>query len=270
VTTSASVTTFGPRAGVAQLSLPRAAVRLLAACASSRALCPELGVDDAAATRFFAQLGGERSAFTNGELRCAAFRVAVLDQLVEEFFERHPKALAVGLWPVLGTRSQRLKHARWLDVDAAPIAQLRQRFLPEQPRHRQVGSCLCQGAELAAKSTEPRLIVMDESVLPLSAEVMMRVLDAVSRHAAPGTELVLAHQASARLRPCRPERAHSALELQLPAAAGEHALARYPRLRMVGHDTYSEGLSGSLDALNVVSDLQGGVNAPGLVHVALV
>ena len=49
MTTSASVTTLGPGASVAQLSLPRAAVRLLAACATSRELCPELGLDDPAA-----------------------------------------------------------------------------------------------------------------------------------------------------------------------------------------------------------------------------
>jgi O-methyltransferase involved in polyketide biosynthesis len=270
VTTSASVTTLGPRAGVAQLALPRTAVRLLAACATSCDLCPELGLDDAAASRFFEELGGERAAFTKGELRCAAFRVAVMDQLVEHFFERHPRALAVGLWPVLGTRSQRLSRAAWLDIDAPPVSELRARFLPQQPGHRQLGSCLCGAAELAAASTEPRLIVMDESVLPLSAEVMMRVLDAVSRRAARGTELVLAHEASARLRPSQPERPQSALELQLATAAGEQAFARYPRLRVVSHDTYSEGLSGSLEALNVVSNLQGGVNAPGLVHLVLV
>jgi hypothetical protein len=99
---------------------------------------------------------------------------------------------------------------------------------------------------------------------------MMRVLDAVSRSAAPGTELVLAHDAGARLRPCQPERPNSALELQLPTAAGEQAFARYPRLRFVGHDAYPEGLSGSLEALNVVANLQGGVNAPGLAHLLLV
>lgn len=264
------MTTLGPGASVAQLSLPRAAVRLLAACATSRELCPELGLDDPAAARLFEELGGERAAFTNGELRCAAFRVAVTDQLVEHFFERHPRALGVGLWPVLGTRSQRLKQASWLDIDAPPVSQLRQRFLPEHPGHRQVGSCLCRGAELAATSAQPRLIVMDESVLPLSAVVMMRVLDAVSRSAARGTELVLAHQAGARLRPCQPEHPKSALELQLPAATGEHAFARYPRLRVVAPDAYPEGLSGSLEAMNVVSNLQGGVNAPGLVHLVLV
>ena len=243
----------------------------MAACATSRELCPELGLDDAAATLFFEELGGERAAFTNGELRCAAFRVAVTDQLVEHFLERHPRALAVGLWPVLGTRSQRLSRASWLDIDAPPVSELRQRFLPEQRGHRQVGACLCAAAELAAAGTEPRVLVLDESVLPLSAEVMMRLLDAVSRRAAPGTELVLAHAAGARLRPSQPERpTRSALELELPTAAGEHAFARYPRLRFVSHDTYSEGLSGSLEGLNAVSNLQGGVNAPGLVHLRLV
>lgn len=136
MTSSTVATALNSRPGVAQLSLPRSAVRLLAACATSRELCPELELFDPAAARLFEELGGNRQAFSNGELRCAAFRVAVTDQLVQNFFERQPDALAVGLWPVLGTRSQRLNGTSWLDIDAPPVAQLRRRFLPEQPRLR--------------------------------------------------------------------------------------------------------------------------------------
>ena len=74
-----------PSPGLSQLALPRSAVRALAACATRGELCQELNLQDRAAERLFAELGGNRSAFSNGELRCAAFRTQVVDQLTENF-----------------------------------------------------------------------------------------------------------------------------------------------------------------------------------------
>lgn len=257
----------------AQLALPRSAVRTLAACASSSELCPELELRDRVAARLFADLGGSREAFANGELRCAAFRSQVVDQLAQNFFERHPGALGVGVWPVLGTRSHRLGSERWLDVDAPPVAELRRKFLPARAGWSQQASCLCNAAaivSMAGASKQPRLFVLDESVLPLNAEVMGGVLDAISREASSGSELVLAFDARAPLRPVLPFRAKPALELVMRGPAGEETLARYPRLRFAGSEGYTEGLRCSLEGINAVATLQGGIGAPALAHLELI
>lgn len=259
--------------GLSQLALPRAAVRTLAAAATSAELCPELGLHDPAAARLFTELGGNRSAFGTGELRCAAFRTQVVDQLTENFFERNPRALGVGLWPLLGTRSHRFGSQLWVDVDAPPVADLRRRFLPSRPGWLQQASCLCNAAwvdGLGGGPSRRRLFVMDESVLPLNAEVMMRVLDAISRGGGVGSELIVAFDAHAPLRQVQPFQRKSALELVFASATGAEQLVRYPRLRVVAPDGYGEQLRTSVEGVNAVARLQRGIGAPAFMHLQLV
>jgi O-methyltransferase involved in polyketide biosynthesis len=258
--------------GLSQLCLPRLAVRALAACASSEELCPELGLRDTAAAGLFEELGGDTSIFTMGELRCAAFRASVVDQLTLGFFERQPDATGVGIWPLLGTRGHRLARGRWVDVDAPQIAELRARFLPRRAGWQQLSACLCSAAcvDFGRSGDQRALYVMDESVLPLSSDVMMRVLDTISRRAAPGSEVVLAFDARAPLREASPFRRRSALELLLQVPAQSAAIARYPRLRFVDSETYGEGLRTSLDGVNGVARLQHGLGAPAVAHLEVI
>ena len=259
--------------GLSQLALPRSAVRALAASATSSELCPELNFQDSAAERLFAELGGNRSAFSNGELRCAAFRTQVVDQLTENFFERNPSAWGVGLWPLLGTRSHRFASQLWVDVDAPPVADLRRRFLPSRRGWLQQASCLCNAAwvdGLGGGPNRQRVFVMDESVLPLTAEVMMRVLDTVSRGGAAGSELIVAFDAQAPLRQVQPFQRKSALELVLSSATGAEERLRYPRLRIVDPESYGEQLRTSVDGINAVARLQRGIGAPAFMHLQLV
>jgi hypothetical protein len=272
VATDTQVPSSSP-SGLSQLALPRAAVRALAAAATSNELCPELGLQDSAAVQLFAELGGNRSAFSNGELRCAAFRTQVLDQLTENFFERNPSALGVGLWPLLGTRSHRFDSKLWVDVDAPPVADLRRRFLPSRPGWLQQASCLCNAAwvdGLGGGQKRQRLFVMDEAVLPLNAEVMMRVLDNISRGGSVGSELIVAFDAQAPLRPVRPFLRKSALELVVLSATGTEELVRYPRLRLVDPESYDEQLRTSVEGINAVARLQRGIGAPAFMHLTLV
>ena len=262
----------GPR--LSQLALPRAAVRCLAATAQSGELCPELGLDDAQAYDLFIELGGARSMFTSGELRCAAFRTLVVDQIATAFFERRPDAVGVGIWPLLGTRGHRLG-ARWIDVDAPAVAELRARFLPSRPGWTQQASCLCSAAWIDSACAGPEsghLFVMDEAVLPLHGEVMMRVLDAISRRASAGSEAIVAYDAYAPLRPVRshPHQQRPALELSLRDAEGQELLVRYPRLRVISPEYYAESLRTSVEGINAVARLQKGVGAPAFMHVAVV
>lgn len=263
----------GPR--LSQLALPRSAVRSLAATAQSRELCPELGLDDAHACELFAELGGACTMFSQGELRCAAFRTLVVDQIASDALARKPDAIGVGIWPLLGTRGHRLSAARWIDVDAPPVAELRARFLPSRPGWTQQASCLCSAAWLdpVCAGPEPRrLFVMDESVLPLNGEVMMRVLDAISRRGSAGSEAIIAFDANAPLRPLcsHPQQQRPALELSLRDADGNPQLVRYPRLRVIGAETYPESLRTSVEGINAVARIQGGVGAPAFMHLELV
>lgn len=260
-------------ARLSQLALPRSAVRTLVACATSGELCPELGLHDSAAQALFAELGGSSNAFSNGELRCAAFRTQVVDQLTENFFERNPGALGVGLWPLLGTRSHRFDSKPWVDVDAPPVADLRRRFLPSRSGWLQQASCLCNAAwvdGLGGGQSRQRLFVLDESVLPLNAEVMMRVLDTISRGGSVSSELIVAFDAHAPLRRVQPFQRTSALELMVSSATGAEELVRYPRLRVVDPDNYRESLRTSIDGINAVARLQRGIGAPAFMHLQLV
>jgi hypothetical protein len=258
--------------GLSQLCLPRSAVRTLAACASSDALCPELGLHDGTARGLFEELGGDSSIFTKGELRCAAFRASVVDQLARNFFHRRPEATGVGVWPLLGTRGHRLAASRWVDIDAPAIAELRRRFLPRSAGWQQRSACLCSAAcvELGQVAKRRAIYVMDESVLPLNADVMMRVLDAISQRALAGSEVVLAFDARAPLRPTSPCHGRSALELLLQNPAESAEVASYPRLRFVDSELYDDGLRASLEGVNAVASLQHGLGAPAFAHLAVI
>lgn len=245
-----------------QLALPRAAVRLLAACAASDRLCPELGLGDETASALFAQLGGSLDSFGRGELRCAAFRAALTDRVARDFFQRHPSGIGVALWPILGTRAHRLG-GRWLELDAPPVAALRERYLPARAGRAQSSSCLCQAAQVGASTggPGPRLFVLDESVLPLCAGMMERALDSLCAHAPSGSELLITFDAASWLQPA-PGRSQAALALEL--VASDH-VARYPRLRFVDAASYDRDLRESLQGLSAASVLSRGT--PGLAHV---
>jgi hypothetical protein len=249
-----------------QLALPRSAVRQLAACAQGDELCPELELRDVVAVSLFAALGGS-NAFGRGELRCAAFRASVIDRLAEHFFERHPDGMGVSIWPLLGTRAHRLPAYPWLDVDAPPVVALRQRYLPARASWAQRASCLCDAGRAATtpRSSAPQLFIVDDSVLPLCGEVMMRLLDSLCSHAAVGSELIVAHDAHAPLRPV-PAGTGECLELQL--ASTEPSLARYPRFRVVDERIYGDELRFGLQGVKAIASLNP-VAAASLTHLQL-
>lgn len=262
------------RQGVAtrQLGVPRSAARVLAACAGAAELCPDLPLRDEPASSAFAYLGGDAGDFDAAELRCTAFRACVLDGLARNFFERTPGALGVGVCSLLGTRGHRLD-APWVDIDTPDIAQLRRFILPERRGWMQLAACLCHSPWIDAvcgASDRRLLLVLDESVLPIGGELLMRILDEVSRRARAGSELLLAYDCGAPLRPARPFDRSSALELVLRDPQGGERCARYPRLRFVDDDAYPAELGTSVAGVNAVARLYRGVGAPALAHLRVV
>lgn len=259
-----------PAAGGYQIGVPRAAVRVLAACAAAEDLNPELELCDPFARRALRELEGDIGSFSEVDLRCTAFRASIIDALARDFFARMPTALGVGVWSYVGTRGHRLHEFPWVDVDAPDVAELRRHTLPPRPGWRQVGTCLCQPTWLDAISNDPRrklLLVLDESVLPTVPSGLMRLLDDLSMRLARGSELVLAFDDNLTLRPASPGRPGSALEVIVPEAPGGQQVARYPRLRFVDDDSYPGNLGSTIAGLNAVASYYDGVSIPALAHL---
>lgn len=262
-----------PAARLSQLAIPRSAGRVLAACASCSTLCPDLPLRDPLAERVFGYLGGPLEQFAAPELRCAAFRTHVVDQLATDYFQRTPGGLGVGVWSFLGTRGHRLAQNCWVDVDPLSVAKLRSHLFPERPRWLQLGSCLCNSTWVDAvhgKAGRKALFVVDESVLPLCGDAMMLLLDGLSRRARAGSEVLLAFDARTPLRASLPLRRGAVLELVLRDATGQKSVVRYPRLRFVDDDLYPSELAASLAGVNAVAHLHQGMGAPALAHLKLV
>jgi hypothetical protein len=185
--------------------------------------------------------------------------------LAKGFFARHANGIGISIWPLLGTRAHRLHAKPWLDLDTPEVAALRLRYLPPRRGWTQLTSCLCSAGKVATShgGAGPRLFVLDESLLPLHGEAMMRVLDSIAVHAQAGSELVLAFDSHAAL---RRSSTGDALELALGTAA--HELVRYPRLRFIEALHYPAQLWSSLCGVNAVARLQG-ADAPALAHLQI-
>jgi hypothetical protein len=110
-------------------------------------------------------------------------------------------------------------------------------------------------------------LVLDEGVLPVAPIALMRLLDDVSAKLATGSELVLAFDAHAPLRPALPLRRSSPLELVLREPDGAQQVARYPRLRLVDGDAYDTDVGAALLGVNAVATLNGGRGAPAIAHL---
>jgi O-methyltransferase involved in polyketide biosynthesis len=250
-----------PLPSLQELHFPKAAVRVLAACAASNEPARELPFRDEWAGRVFARLAGDASDFSASELRSAALRTHAIDRLAQDYLARTPGALGVGVWSLLSTRAHRLHEARWIDVDSPQVARLRRFVLPDRPGWLQLATCACRSHWVDAvcgTGNRKLLIVVDESVLPTPGEVVMRLLDDISRRVAAGSELIMAFDEQAPLRRAQPGRASSVLELSVAEASGGISTVRYPRLRFV--DGNSTG--------SAQKTLDGA--APGLAHVRLV
>jgi len=239
-----------------QIGVPRAAACVLAACAGAADLCPDLPLRDALAGVAFERLGGDLGQFSQTELRSAARRAFQIDELARGFFERTPGGLGVGIWPTLGTRAHRLPNVPWVDFDAPRMADLRRFMLPPRRGWLQLGACACRPHWIDLVCGNPRrraLFVLDESVLPILGDALMRCLDNISRAAPRGSELIVAFDQHVPLRPCAPPRAGSALEVVIRGERGGELLARYPRLRFVASDGHERS-----------------VGAPALAHLRVI
>jgi O-methyltransferase involved in polyketide biosynthesis len=247
-----------------ELHFPKAAVRVLAACAASNLPARDLPFRDEWAGRVFERLAGDASDFSANELRSAALRTHAIDRLAQDYLARTPGALGVGVWSLLSTRAHRLHDARWIDVDSPQVARLRRFVLPDRPGWLQLATCACRSHWVDAvcgTGNRKLLMVLDESVLPMPGEVVMRLLDDISRRVPAGSELIMAFDQQAPLRPAQRGRTSPVLELSVAETNGGVSTVRYPRLRFV---------DGSSTGCREKTLETGGAAGPGLAHLRVV
>lgn len=244
------------------LFVPRAAGRVLTACATAPLLWPELQLDDSTAGAAFERLGGACTQFGLEELRCTAVRALVLDTLARSYFERTQSATGVGICSMLGTRAHRLADFPWTDVDPPEIANLRRFALPQRDGWTQAEADFRDTGWLKAIrhcSGHRTLIVLDESLLPICAHSLGRLLDDLSSWARAGSEFLLALDGHVSVR-CSTRGGPGCLELAL-----REGLARYPRLLFVDPGTYAAPIANAMRSID--RDAVHDVNAPAIVHL---
>lgn len=150
---------------------------------------------------------------------------------------------------------------------------MRLQYLPQREGLVQVGACLCNPNwvdAVSGKAGRRLLLVIDESVLPLPSDTLMNWLDAISARVSSGSELLVAYDAEAPIRPLTALTRGSAVELVVRAADGTCELARYPRLRFVEDELYPEELRTSLAGVNAIAAIHRGIGAPALAHLRVV
>lgn len=237
--------------------------------ARARVCFADLGFSDPRAEELLAKLDVDVAAFDPGQLRMAAVRTMAVDRVVRQFFERHPEGLAISVHPGLCTRFSRIDNGlmRWLELDPPGVASLKRELLPPSERHTVAvcGSPACGRwmDSLEGAADVPTMIVAQGGMVRTCLHHLDAFLMRASLRMAPGTELVLEHDARQPLRRATGRGPRACLEAMLP----DGAVMRYPRLRFVATDEYEPALRRELEGLNRASRLLGGRGIPSIAHL---
>ncbi|MER5257075.1 MULTISPECIES: class I SAM-dependent methyltransferase [unclassified Streptomyces] len=121
-----------------------------------------------------------------------AVRARCYDREVRRFLKDHPDGTVVSLGEGLETQFWRVDNGtvRWLGVDLPEVAALRQRLLPDAPRHRTL-SCSATDARWMDEVDASRgvLILAQGMLMYLPRDVVHRLIEACAARF-PGAELV--------------------------------------------------------------------------------
>ncbi|TGA96253.1 class I SAM-dependent methyltransferase [Streptomyces sp. MZ04] len=121
-----------------------------------------------------------------------AVRARCYDRVVRRFLDDHPDGTVVSLGEGLETQFWRVDNGRvrWLGVDLPEVAELRQRLLPDAPRHRTL-SCSATDAGWMDEVDASRgvLIIAQGMLMYLPLDVVHRLIEACAVRF-PGAELV--------------------------------------------------------------------------------
>ncbi|NUP06209.1 MAG: hypothetical protein HOW73_09140 [Polyangiaceae bacterium] len=242
-------------------------VTSLLARANARSCFPELGFSDPDAEELLSRLEIETTSVDDWKLRCALLTTMAIDGVARHFFERHPEGIAVALQPGLCSRFCRIDNGllHWIDVDPPSVAGLKCAVMPTPSRHVVVSACslaCCKWLDAISTAVDAPLLFIQQGS-SRTADQFPFLLDQLVRKAPAGTEFVLDYDARLPLRPSRALSRGACLEL----LDGDGCAARYPRMRFVSENEYSEPLKWELDGLNALSRLFDGREVPSIAHL---
>lgn len=240
------------------------------ACAVAARKFPELELEDPTAEALLRKLGLDVDHFDDRRLRATIMRTRVVDSIVREFFERNPDGLAVGLFPGLSTRFNRVDNGslHWLDLEQPPVAAFIADTLPGTERHVIAPCCslACNGvlSRLAEGTDVPMLLIGCGVLRRAKSDVRDGFFTSIAQHLPTGTELVLDYDERAPLRP-----SSLAPNASMSALGEDGTWIRYPRIRFVPPDASAPRIAHELAGVNAIARLFRGRGTPAIAHVRL-
>jgi len=240
--------------------------------AVARSRFPDLGFADPHAEAVVGNLDLDVTRYDERRLRASVVRTMLIDGIVADFVARMPEGLVVSIHAGLCTRFARLDNglARWIELDAPPVAAFKQEVWGHRERHSMAASCslgCCRWMECARRAADPVpiLLVLDGSLRRASPPDVDTFLSSAVERMPAGTEMVLDYDARCPVRPSRLPMDRACLEL----LCDNGDRARFPRLRFAEPSALAPGLERALDGFNGVSRLFRG-HVPSIAHLRFV
>ncbi|WP_233562355.1 class I SAM-dependent methyltransferase [Sorangium cellulosum] len=222
----------------------------VAACAYAADAFPDLGFHDDEARRLARVLDVERAGFTEQELRPLATRARLVDDVVRDFFRRHPDGLAIGLFSGPCTRFSRVDNGQlhWIEIDVPRVIAWKLRRAPRTPRYALAAAspgCDHWIDQLSEAHGWPTLILGLGLFSQLGPERISAFLTQASLRLATGVELLLDATPCLRL---RPSTARGVRHVELHREGG--GVETFPWLRVLDEDDYPEPLGARVRTTN--------------------
>ncbi|WP_437737227.1 class I SAM-dependent methyltransferase [Sorangium sp. So ce1335] len=239
----------------------------VAACAYASEALPDLGFHDEEARHLARVLDVERAGFTEQELRPLATRTRLVDDVVRDFFRRHPEGLAIGLFSGPCTRFSRVDNGllHWIDIDVSGVVAWKRRRAPRTPRYALAAAspgCDHWIDMLSDAHGWPTLILGLGVFSQLGAERLSAFLTQASVRLARDVELLLDATPCLRLRPAT---ARGARHAELHRDGG--GVETFPWLRVLDEGDYPEPLGARVRTTNGLARFLRGSQLPILRHL---
>jgi len=260
---------LGARRTSRQAVVPVEHLVSLVARGTARARCPELGFVDPCAEAMLSELEGVDVDVCEAHVRASLLGTMVIDGIVRDFFARHPRGVAVALYPGLCSRFSRVDNGtlQWVDIDTPEIATLQCALQRTPPRHAIASGCgLCCSGWLDAIGGDPSPTLIVHQGAARAPAAFADHFEAVVSRIRPGTEYVLDYDARLPIRPSTLAPGRASVEL----AIADGGVLRYPRAKWVAPDAYPASLRDEVEGLNGVSRLLHGAVVPSVAHVRFV
>ncbi|WP_044243866.1 class I SAM-dependent methyltransferase [Chondromyces apiculatus] len=230
---------------------------------------PDLELHDQGARALAQVLHVERAGFSELELRSLAARTRLVDDVVRDFFQRHPEGLAIGLFSGPCTRFSRVDNGllHWVDLDVPYVAEWKSRHAPQTSRYTlAAGCCACHHwlDRLAEAPDWPTLLIGVGRFSQLGAEPLSNFLTHATLRLGAGVEVLLDASPALDL---RPHKQGPGYRVQIHREDG--AVESFPWLKVLAEDGYPEPLGSRVRAENRAARTTSSGSTPLLCHLRL-